>query len=100
MDEVITDGVLAPNSSSEITTIACPVGMEDPNVNPATAPIWFDADNDPYFIASGYVEGEYITSDPIEAQPDRINVVVGMDGLTALNLMGLVPSEIVVEESE
>jgi hypothetical protein len=35
----------------------------------------------------------YVTSDPIEAQPDRINVVVDMDGLTALAAMGLTKQE-------
>jgi hypothetical protein len=83
----------------EITTIACPSGFTDPNVNPATAPIWTDGTTD-YQVASGLLEG-YTTTEPIQAQADRVNVVVGMDGLDALAAMGLVvkngedPSDIV-----
>ena len=72
----------------EITTIACPPGFADPNVDPATAPIWTDGTTD-YQVASGLLEG-YTTTEPIQAQPDRVNVVVGMDGLDALAAMGLV----------
>jgi hypothetical protein len=71
----------------EVTTIACPPGFTDPNVNSATAPIWTDGTTD-YQVASGPLEG-YTTSDPIQAQPDRVNVVVGMNGLDALAAMGL-----------
>lgn len=84
----------------EITTLACPVDMEDPNINPATAPMWLDADENVYLVASGYLDGEYVTSDPILAEPDRINAVVGMMGLDALAAMGLVPFEVVLEEAE
>jgi hypothetical protein len=73
----------------EITTIACPPGFTDLFVNPETAPIWTDGTTD-YQVASGQVEGNYVTSDPIQAQPDRVNVVVGMNGLDALAAMGLV----------
>jgi hypothetical protein len=79
--------------SNDITTIALPPSMEDPNVNPETAPIWVDDEGNEYLVASGILEGEYETSDPIEAQPDRINVVVDMDGLTALAAMGLTKQE-------
>jgi hypothetical protein len=89
----------------EITTIACPPGFTDPNVV-ENAPIWIDANGVEYAVASGPLEGyileedgdtleegaeiiPYVTSDPIEAQPNRVNVVVGMDGLTALAIMGL-----------
>ena len=72
----------------EVTTIACPPGFTDPNVDPATAPIWTDGTTD-YQVASGPLDG-YTTSDPIQAQPDRVNVVVGMNGLDALAAMGLV----------
>ena len=72
-----------------IVTIALPNGFEDPNVDPATAPVWEDAAGNAYLIASGILEGEYETSDPILAEPDRENVVVGMDGLSALAAMGL-----------
>ncbi len=75
----------------ETTTIACPDGFTDPNVNPETAPVWTDGVND-YQVASGPMEG-YITSEPIQAQPDRVNVVVGMSGLDALAAMGLVVKE-------
>jgi len=75
----------------EVTTIACPAGFTDPNVDPATAPIWTDGTND-YQVASGPLEG-YTTSEPIQAQTDRVNVVVGMDGLAALAAMGLTVKE-------
>ena len=71
----------------ETVTIACPHGFIDPNVDPATAPIWTDGTDD-YQVASGPMEG-YTTSEPIQAAPDRVNVVVGMSGLNALAAMGL-----------
>lgn len=71
----------------EVTTIACPQGFTDLNVA-ENAPVWTDGTND-YLVASGPLEG-YTTSDPIQAQPDRVNVVVGMNGLDALAAMGLV----------
>jgi hypothetical protein len=71
----------------ETTTIACPQGFTDPNVDQATAPIWTDGVND-YQVASGPMDG-YTTSEPIQAAPDRVNVVVGMSGLEALAVMGL-----------
>ena len=87
----------------EITTIACPSGFTDPNVA-ENAPIWLDANGVEYAVASGLLDGytleegaeiiPYVTSDPIEAQPDRVNVVVGMDGLTALAAMGLTVKEV------
>jgi hypothetical protein len=70
----------------EITTIACPQGFTDPNVA-ENAPIWTDGTTD-YQVASGLLEG-YTTSDPIQAKPDRVNVVVGMNGFDALSEMGL-----------
>ena len=70
-----------------ITTIALPSGFTDPNVVD-TAPIWTDGTTD-YRVASGVLEGEYTTSDPITAQSDRANVVVGVEGLAALFAMGL-----------
>ena len=72
----------------EDTTIACPNGFSDFNVDSATAPIWLDSSGTEYQVTSGLLDG-YITSDPIQAQPDRVNVIVGMDGLTALAAMGL-----------
>lgn len=77
----------------ETTTIACPPGFTDPNVDPATAPIWTDGTTD-YQVASGPLEG-YTTTEPIQAQADRVNVVVGMDGLDALAAMGLTVKEAV-----
>ena len=88
------------NIKLEITTLACPLDMSDPNIDHATAPIWVDAEGNLYLVASGYLDGEYETSDPILAEPDRINAVVGMMGLDALAAMGLVPSEVFLEESE
>jgi hypothetical protein len=75
----------------DIVTIACPPGFTDPNVAD-NAPIWLDANGIEYKVASGPLEG-YTTTEPIPAQPDRVNVVVGMDGLDALAAMGLTVKE-------
>jgi hypothetical protein len=80
----------------DTVTIACPLGFTDPSVDPATAPIWTDGTTD-YYVASGPMDGytvddevvPYVTSDPVQAQSDRVNVVVGMNGLDALAAMGL-----------
>lgn len=77
----------------DVVTIACPPGFTDPNVAD-NAPIWLDADGVEYQVASGPLEG-YTTTEPIPAQTDRVNVVVGMDGLTALAEMGLTVKEYV-----
>jgi hypothetical protein len=75
----------------DIVTIACPVGFTDENVA-ENAPIWLDANGVEYKVASGMLEG-YMTSEPIEATPDRVTVVVGMNGLEALAAMGLTVKE-------
>ena len=75
----------------DIVTIACPSGFTDLNVA-ENAPIWVDANGVEYAVASGPLES-YETSDPIQAQADRVNVVVGMDGLAALAAMGLTVKE-------
>ena len=72
----------------DIVTIACPPGFTDPNVDPATAPIWTDGTTE-YQVASGLLEG-YTASDSLQARADRVNVVVGINGLDALAAMGLV----------
>ncbi len=87
----------------DIVTIACPSGFTDPNVA-ENAPIWLDANGVEYAVASGPLDGytleeggeiiPYETSDPVEAQVDRVNVVVGMDGLAALAIMGLTVKEV------
>jgi hypothetical protein len=64
--------------------------------DPQHAPIWTDGTTD-YLVASGLSEEGLETSNPITAQPDRVNLVVGMDGLAALEAMGLVVKN---EESE
>jgi hypothetical protein len=61
-----------------------PIYWCDPNY----APIWTDGQND-YLVASGISEDTLEASDPITAQPDRVNIVVGMEGLAALAAMGL-----------
>ena len=86
-----------------IVTLALPKGFEDPNLDPLTAPVWVDSDGVEYMVASGFLEPkvdeetleviEYVTSDPVLANPYRANIVVGMDGLTALGLMGLTVKE-------
>lgn len=69
-----------------LITIACPLNLTHPEVNPDTAPIWVAADGTRYRVASGVIEaGEDI--DP------RILVATGMDGLAALAGMGLTPAE-------
>lgn len=73
----------------ETTTIACPPGFTDPAVDEATSPIWVDADGVEYKVASGLLEG-YTATEPVPASPKRVNVVVGVDGLSALAMMGLV----------
>ena len=64
--------------------------------DPQYAPIWTDGTTD-YLVASGLSEEGLEISNPITAQPDRVNIVVGMDGLAALEAMGLVVKN---EESE
>lgn len=67
-----------------ITTIACPLDLTHPEVNPETAPIWVNSNGLEYRVASGLIEaGEDV--DP------RILVITGVDGLTALETMGLKP---------
>lgn len=56
--------------------------------DPQYAPIWTDGTTD-YLVASGMSDEPLETSDPIASQPDRVNIVVGMDGLAALAAMGL-----------
>jgi hypothetical protein len=75
----------------EIVTIACPPGFSDPNVSDL-APIWVDANGVEFRIASGLLEG-YEWVEPAVAQAGRINIVTGMDGLSALAAMGLTPKD-------
>ena len=82
----------------EIVTIACPLGFTDPNVAD-NAPIWLDSNGIEYRVASGLLDGYALEEDidaitgeaskPAKAQPDRVNTVVGMDGIDALGAMGL-----------
>ena len=82
----------------DIVTIACPPNYTDSNVAD-NAPIWLDANGIEYQAVSGLLDGytleedgeviPYETSDPVEAQVDRVNVIVGMNGLAALATMGL-----------
>jgi hypothetical protein len=78
----------------DIVTIACPPTFTDPNVAD-NAPVWLDANGIEYMVASGMLEG-YESSESVLAAPDRVNVVVGMDGLDALAAMGLTVKEIEV----
>ena len=75
-----------------VTTIACPIAMEHPEVQPE-APVWVDAAGNEYRIASGIVEGAE-TTEHTPAAPDRITIIVGMDGLSALAVMGLHSQEV------
>ena len=69
--------------------------------DPQYAPIWTDGTTD-YLVASGLSDEPLETSDPITAQPDRVNIVMGMDGLDALAAMGLTPKPVeeMTEEQE
>ena len=67
--------------------------------DPQYAPIWTDGTTD-YLVASGLSDEPLETSDPITAQPDRVNLVVGMDGLAALAAMGLTVKDMPETESE
>lgn len=76
----------------DIVTIACPKGFTDPFVDLATAPIWVDTIGTEYLVATGVPgSGTYVPTDPIVAQPDRVNIVIGVEGLSALAAMGLSP---------
>lgn len=89
-----------------IVTLALPKGFEDPNIDPMTSPVWVDSDGVEYWVASGFLEPmidedtleviEYVTSDPVAADPYRVNVITEIDGLIALSMMGLT----VVESNE
>lgn len=68
-----------------ITTIACPLDLTHPEVNPETAPVWTDGTTE-YRVASGVIDAG-VDLDP------RILVATGVDGITALTEMGLTPAE-------
>lgn len=71
----------------EITTIACPPGFTDPNVD-ENAPIWVDDDGNEYRVASGQLDGYTATSNTL-ASPLGVTVAIGPDGKLALENMGL-----------
>lgn len=78
---------------TQILTVAViPALNEKPDgtfwCDPTYAPIWTDGTTD-YLVASGLSDDALETSDPITAQPDRVNIAVGIDGLAALSGMGL-----------
>ena len=89
MDDVaaeITIGQPMDDPQEVIVTIACPPGFKhDLIVDPC--PIWLDARGIEYRIASGAAVGLAATDGP--ATPDRVSIIVGLNGLTALRLMGL-----------
>lgn len=73
----------------ETVTIACPVGVLHPEINPKTAPFYTDKEGVLYQVASGIIEiGEDL--------PSEILIQVGLPGLGALQEMGLV----LVDQSE
>ncbi len=71
-----------------VVTITCPIGLEHQEVLP-DAPIWVDSLGNEYRVASGIIEGIEPTEFTV-ATPDKITVVVGVDGVTALAMMGLI----------
>ena len=81
--QIITIAVVASLNEREDGTFWC---------DPTYAPIWTDGKTD-YLVASGLSDEPLETSDPITAQPDRVNIVAGMDGLEALSQMGLTVKE-------
>lgn len=83
---------------TQILTVAViPALNEKPDgtfwCDPTYAPIWADGTTD-YLVASGLSDEPLETSDPITAQPDRVNIVMGMDGLAALAAMGLTVKQV------
>lgn len=70
-------------------TIACPLAMDHPEVNKEFAPVWIDSTGNEYFVASGVIEGE--ATEDTQADPSRITIITGVDGLSALATMGLTP---------
>jgi hypothetical protein len=75
-----------------IVTIACPTNMTHPEVNPETAPIWEDIHRMEYHVVSGILP-EYEATEWTEADPAKITIIVGMEGLQALAEMGLTVQE-------
>lgn len=73
-----------------ITTIACPIAMSHLDVDPLTAPIWTDLSGNQYRVASGIL-GEVLQTEHITASPDKITILVGLSGISALEAMGLKP---------
>jgi hypothetical protein len=71
-----------------IVTISCPTTMSHPEINPDTAPVWADIHGMEYYVVSGILS-EYEATEWTEADPAKITVIVGMDGLQALAEMGL-----------
>lgn len=72
-----------------IITIACPTNMEHPEINKDTAPIWIDAKLNEYYVASGIIENVEPTEHTV-AVSNKITIIGGQDGLSALSEMGLV----------
>lgn len=63
-------------------------------VEPTYAPIWIDEQGNEYLVASGIFDKDYLPTEPVEAVPDRVNIVVGIEGLLALKLMKLTVKEV------
>lgn len=80
---IVTIAVVASLNEREDGTLWC---------DPQYAPIWTNGTDD-FLVSSGLSDEPLETSDPIAAQPDRVNIVVGMEGLAALAEMGLTPKE-------
>lgn len=87
---IVTIAVVASLNQKPDGTLWC---------DPQYAPIWTDGKND-YLVSSGLSDEALETSDPIKAQPDRVNIVVGMDGLAALAAMELTVKDTPETESE
>lgn len=79
--QIVTIAVVASLNQKSDGTFWC---------DPVYAPIW-KAGRTNYLVSSGPSDEPLETSDPITAKSDRVNIVVGMDGLSALSAMGLTP---------
>jgi hypothetical protein len=72
-----------------ITTIACPLTLSHDFVDTQFAPIWEDEMTNKYYVASGVFDQPIEPTEHTQADPEKITIIVGMNGLEALAMMGL-----------
>lgn len=71
-----------------IVTIACPISMTHPEINPESAPIWLDQVGNKYRVTSGIIE-ECGSTEHTLATANKITILTDLPGLEALATMGL-----------